>query len=88
GYEALIMAKTGVMFEKRQLTDRPGPAFTSSPYASFGAAQAAVQGIIAALIERLTSGRGQVVETSLVLGLGAMDPYNWFYEQVLHKYPD
>jgi crotonobetainyl-CoA:carnitine CoA-transferase CaiB-like acyl-CoA transferase len=88
GYEALIMAKTGVMFEKRQLAGRPGPAFVTSPYASFGAAQAAVQGILAALIERLSSGRGQLVETNLVLGVGAMDPYNWFYEQVLHKYPE
>jgi crotonobetainyl-CoA:carnitine CoA-transferase CaiB-like acyl-CoA transferase len=88
GYEALVMAKTGVMFEKRQLTNRPGPAFISSPYASFGAAQAAVQGILAALIERESSGRGQMVETNLVLGVGSMDPYNWFYEQVLHQYPD
>ncbi|MET7769458.1 CoA transferase [Nocardia sp. NPDC005366] len=88
GWEGLVMAKTGVMFEKRQLTTRPGPAFVSAPYASFGASQAAVHGILAALIERMSSGCGQVVESNLVTGMGAMDPYNWFYEMVLERYPD
>lgn len=87
GWEALIMAKAGVMFDKRQLTPRPGPAFVSVPYASFGAAQAAVQGILAALIEREVSGRGQLVESNMITGVGAMDPYNWFYELVLDRYP-
>jgi crotonobetainyl-CoA:carnitine CoA-transferase CaiB-like acyl-CoA transferase len=88
GWEGLVLAKTGVLFEKRQLTDRPGPAFVSAPYASFGAAQAAVHGILAALIERMSSGCGQAVESDLVTGMGAMDPYNWFYEMVLERYPD
>lgn len=88
GWEGLVMAKTGVMFEKRQLTTRPGPAFVTAPYASFGASQAAVHGILAALIERMASGRGQAVESNLVTGMGAMDPYNWFYEMVLERYPD
>ncbi len=87
GWEALIMAKTGVMHEKRDLTRRPGPAYISFPYASWGAAQAAVQAILAALIERSSSGRGQVVESNLVTGVGSMDPYNWFYEMVLERYP-
>jgi crotonobetainyl-CoA:carnitine CoA-transferase CaiB-like acyl-CoA transferase len=87
GWEALVMAKTGVMHEKRGLTPRPGPAYTTFAYASWGAAQAAVQGVLAALLERDTSGRGQVVETNLVTGMGSMDPYNWFYEMVLDRYP-
>ncbi|CQD18387.1 caib/baif family protein [Mycobacterium europaeum] len=87
GWEALIMAKTGVMHEKRDLTRRPGPAYISFPYASWGAAQAAVQAILAALIERDASGRGQVVESNLVTGVASMDPYNWFYEMVLKRYP-
>ncbi|WP_330254141.1 CoA transferase [Nocardia sp. NBC_00565] len=88
GWEGLVMAKTGVMFEKRQLTTRPGPAFVTAPYACFGASQAAVHGVLAALIERMSSGYGQVVESNLVTGMGAMDPYNWFYEMVLERYPD
>ena len=39
--------------------------------------------MLAALLERESSGRGQVVETNLVTGMGSMDPYNWFYEMVL-----
>jgi crotonobetainyl-CoA:carnitine CoA-transferase CaiB-like acyl-CoA transferase len=87
GWEALIMAKTGVMHGKRGLTPRPGPAYISVPYASWGAAHAAVQGVLAALIERESSGRGQIVESNLVTGMGSMDPYNWFYEMVLQRYP-
>jgi crotonobetainyl-CoA:carnitine CoA-transferase CaiB-like acyl-CoA transferase len=81
------MAKTGVMHEKRGLALRPGPAYVTFAYASWGAAHAAVQGVLAALFERETSGRGQVVETNLVTGVGSMDPYNWFYEMVLERYP-
>src|SRR6195952_2947091 len=87
GWEALVMAKTGVMHEKRGLTTRPGPAYTTFAYASWGAAHAAVQGVLAALLERETSGLGQVVETNPVTGIGSMDPYNWFYEMVLEGYP-
>src|ERR1700742_2866090 len=87
GWEALVMAKTGVMHEKRGLTTRPGPAYTTFSYASWGAAHAAVQGVLAALLERESSGCGQTVETNLVTGMGSMDPYNWFYEMVLDRYP-
>jgi crotonobetainyl-CoA:carnitine CoA-transferase CaiB-like acyl-CoA transferase len=88
GYEALIMAKAGVLHSKRQLTPGPDPAYVSVPYASFAAAQTAVQGILAALFERESSGLGQVVEANLVSGVGALDTYNWFYEMILRRYPD
>ena len=88
GYEALIMAKTGVLHSKRQLTPGPDPAYVSVPYASFAAGQTAVQGILAALFERESSGLGQVVEANLVSGVGALDTYNWFYEMILRRYPD
>ncbi|CAA0137595.1 CoA-transferase/lyase DddD [Mycolicibacterium vanbaalenii] len=88
GWEALVMAKVGVMHEKQGLTRRPGPAYVTTLYASWGAAHAAVQGILASLIERDCTGRGQVVESNLVTGLGAMDPWNWFHEMILDRYPD
>ena len=88
GYEALIMAKTGVLHSKRQLTPGPDPAYVSVPYASFAAGQTAVHGILAALFERESSGLGQVVEANLVSGVGALDTYNWFYEMILRRYPD
>lgn len=87
GWEGLIMAKAGIMYGKRQLTVRPGPSYVNTPYASFAAGQAALHGILAALIERETSGLGQLVESDLVRGIGSMDTYNWFYEMVLHRYP-
>jgi crotonobetainyl-CoA:carnitine CoA-transferase CaiB-like acyl-CoA transferase len=87
GWEALVMAKTGVMYEKRGLAPQPRPAYITFSYAAWGAAHAAVQGVLAALLERETSGLGQVVETNLVTGMGSMDPYNWFYEMVLERYP-
>jgi crotonobetainyl-CoA:carnitine CoA-transferase CaiB-like acyl-CoA transferase len=43
--------------------------------------------VLAALLERESSGLGQIVETNLVTGMGSMDPYNWFYEMVLDRYP-
>ena len=88
GYEALIMAKTGVLHSKRQLTPGPDPAYVSVPYASYAAGQSAVQGILAALFERESSGLGQVVEANLVSGVGALDTYNWYYEMILRRYPD
>ncbi|MBH0118403.1 CoA transferase, partial [Rhodococcus sp. CX] len=88
GYEALVMAKCGIFHSKRQLTPGPDPTYVSVPYASFGAAHSAVQGILAALFERENSGLGQVVEANMVTGVGAYDPYNWFYEMILHRYPD
>ena len=87
GWEGLVYAKTGAMWSKRQLTLRPGPSFVAAPYASWGASQAAIHGVLAALLEREDSGRGQVVESDLVRGLGALEVYNWFYELVLHRYP-
>jgi len=87
GWEGLVYAKTGAMWSKRQLTLRPGPAYVAAPYASWGASQAAIHGVLAALLERDESGRGQVVEADLVRGLGALEVYNWFYELVLHRYP-
>jgi crotonobetainyl-CoA:carnitine CoA-transferase CaiB-like acyl-CoA transferase len=88
GYEGLIMAKTGVLHSKRQLTPGPDPAYVSVPYASYAAGQTAVQGILAALLERESSGLGQMVEANLVSGVGAHDTYNWFYEMIVRRYPD
>lgn len=88
GYEALVMAKAGVFHSKRQLSPGPDPAYFSTPYASFAAACALVQGVLAALFEREASGRGQAVDVDLLTSVGAHDTYNWFYEMILRRYPD
>lgn len=87
GYEGLVMAKLGTFHAKRHMGNRPGPAFVSVPYASWGAAHGALQGILAALLERETSGRGQHVETDLVRGLTTLDCWNWYTELVGLRWP-
>ncbi|WP_281260899.1 CaiB/BaiF CoA transferase family protein [Nocardia nova] len=88
GYEALVMAKLGIMYGKRQTTTRPGPSFVPSPFASWGAAQTAIHGILAALLEREDSGAGQHVEADLVRGIATMDTWQWFSELVVDRWPD
>jgi crotonobetainyl-CoA:carnitine CoA-transferase CaiB-like acyl-CoA transferase len=88
GYEALVMAKLGAFHAKRQATTRPGPSFISVPFASWGAAHTALQGILAALYERESSGRGQHVEADLVRGMATMDTWNWFTELVAQRWPE
>jgi crotonobetainyl-CoA:carnitine CoA-transferase CaiB-like acyl-CoA transferase len=73
-YEGVVAAATGRMTGLDQLSGgQPGvryerPVFTAAPVGAYGAAQLAVQGITAALLERLRTGRGQVVATSLLQG--------------------
>lgn len=73
GYEGVVSAKTGRMMAFRGQPERDGPVFTAVPTATWGASQAAVQGILAALLVRETTGRGQWVQTSLLQG---MMPYD------------
>src|SRR5262249_8210984 len=70
------------------LAPRPGPAFPTVPYASFGAAHTALHGVLAALYERERSGRGQRVEASLVQGMAAHDPWEWFLRILCERYPN
>ncbi|WP_374215854.1 CoA transferase [Frankia sp. AiPs1] len=88
GYEALVMAKLGMFHAKRRLVSRPGPAYSSVAYATWGAAHTAVQGIVAALVERASSGRGQHVEADLVRGASMIDTWSWFEHLVAVRFPD
>lgn len=73
-YEGTLAALTGRMSGLDQLSGRqPGPSssaptFTAAPIASFGASQLAVQGIVAAMLQRSTTSRGRHIATSLVQG--------------------
>jgi crotonobetainyl-CoA:carnitine CoA-transferase CaiB-like acyl-CoA transferase len=88
GYEALVMARTGALSVSGAMVTRPGPAHVSVPFASYGASQLLLTGILSALHERERSGMGQRVDTSLVKGLGALGTWNWYLRVVLNKYPD
>jgi len=72
GYEAIVAAKSGRMADQPTIAgDRP--AFTPTPIASYGAAMLAVQGTLAALQHRTSTGRGQRVHTSLAHALVTLD---------------
>ncbi|TML93793.1 MAG: CoA transferase [Actinobacteria bacterium] len=57
--------------------DRPGPVFPRTPWPSIGATYLATLGVMAALRARELTGRGQVVETSLLRGALAATCLNW-----------
>jgi crotonobetainyl-CoA:carnitine CoA-transferase CaiB-like acyl-CoA transferase len=88
GYEGMVLAKLGFFHAKRLMQSRPGPAFVSVPYASWGAAQTALQGILSALLERETSGLGQQVEADLVRGVYTLDTWDWYLKLVGLRWPD
>ena len=66
-----MLAKVGGLSAFAGMLTRPGPAFVSMPFASWSATQVALQGILAALFERESSGRGQLVEADLAHSVGA-----------------
>ena len=87
-YEGVVQAKGGRMMEFQQEVQRPGPAFGAVPVASWSASMLALQGIIAALLVRQRTGRGQKVHTSLLQGLAGYDLFNWLAVQKFNEYPD
>ena len=71
-YEGVVAAKSGI-FSPGAAGYRPGPIYVNAPLASFGAGLMLTSGILAALIARAATGRGQRVESSLWQGLNPYD---------------
>src|SRR5262245_35209424 len=71
GYEQLVAAVTGRMATLNGY--REGPIFTAAPIACYGAANLATQGLLAAVLDRARTGRGQRVSTSLLHALVTYD---------------
>jgi crotonobetainyl-CoA:carnitine CoA-transferase CaiB-like acyl-CoA transferase len=67
GYDALVQAAAGQQWE--QPGWRPGPIFLAMPMPSMGALYLVASGVLAALLARERTGRGQHVETSLLQGV-------------------
>jgi crotonobetainyl-CoA:carnitine CoA-transferase CaiB-like acyl-CoA transferase len=73
-YDAVVSAALGRFVGLDNLSgaaadqDRAAPLFSAAPVASYGAAQLAVQGVLAALSARASSGVGDCVSTSLYEG--------------------
>ncbi len=87
-YEALVSAKSGRMLSFSGQRNREGPGFAAVPVGAHGASQGAVQGILAALIERQRCGLGQIVETSLLQGLMPFDLLLLLLTQLTEREPE
>jgi len=67
GYDALVQAAAGQQWE--QPGWRAGPIFLAMPMPSMGAIFLVASGVLAALVKREETGRGQHVQTSLLQGV-------------------
>lgn len=94
GYDALVQARSGQQHE--QPGWRPGPVHLHFPAPSMGACFLAAAGVLAALVDRERTGRGQVVETSLLDGVHVYTTQIWQeherpgpgFRSIMHKsYP-
>ncbi|MBT5111194.1 MAG: CoA transferase [Rhodospirillaceae bacterium] len=72
-YEGVVAAKVGRMMAFQGLAHRPGPAFSALQVGTHAAAMNITSGILAALIERDQSGRGQLLQTSLMQAFKTYD---------------
>lgn len=78
GYDCLVAAKLGVMSEQPG-AGREGPIFLGHPHISYGTGFLGAISILAAIRARHQTQRGQRVDVSLLDGLLAQSPMNWWY---------
>ncbi len=87
-YEGVVMAAMGIMHAYSAIHPRQGPVFASPLMCSASATQVLLHGILAALLERSSSGAGQHVETSLVEAVASQDLNNFTHLFLERRYPD
>ncbi|MCF8710271.1 CaiB/BaiF CoA transferase family protein [Rhizorhapis sp. SPR117] len=73
GYEGIVAARTGVHWSLEGMADCAGPCFCAVDYACFASSQLAIQGALAALLEREDSGTGQKVDVAMAKALTIYD---------------
>jgi crotonobetainyl-CoA:carnitine CoA-transferase CaiB-like acyl-CoA transferase len=88
GYEGIVAAKAGRMMTFAGQLPREGPAFAAVQVGQHVAAQSAVHGILSALLVRHQTGRGQLVETSLLQGMMPYDLSALLVQQLMRRFPD
>lgn len=84
-YDGPVAALGGRMMAFERQLKRGGPVYAALPVTSHVASQGAVQGIVAALLARGTSGEGQRVETSLLQGLLPFDLMELLLVEVMER---
>ena len=88
GYEGVVAARAGRMMTFEEQAPRRGPVYAAVPVASWAASQAAVHGILAALMVRDRSGQGQWVQTSLLQAITAYDIQGLTVRQFMQWHPE
>jgi crotonobetainyl-CoA:carnitine CoA-transferase CaiB-like acyl-CoA transferase len=87
GYEGVIAAKSGRMASFAGQMNRRGPAYAAVQVGTWAASQAAVRGILAALLARDVCGRGQWVQTSLLQNMMPYDLASLMMRQLSKRDP-
>ncbi len=87
GYEGIVAAKSGRMMTFAGQIPRPGPVYAAVQVGTHVAAQSAVHGVLAALLVREQTGRGQHVQTSLLQGMLPYDLTGLFLQQLSRRFP-
>lgn len=75
--ESLVQARLGAMDEQQAL--RPGPMFIRMPFANWGASLLLAGGVVGRLFERLGTGVGRAVHTSLLQS--ALAPASLYWQR-------
>ena len=88
GYEHVVAAKAGRMMTFQGMADREGPGFSVLRVATHATSMATVAGAIGALLARERTGRGQLVETSLLQGLLNYDMNGLVRGQLARRDPE
>jgi crotonobetainyl-CoA:carnitine CoA-transferase CaiB-like acyl-CoA transferase len=87
GYDALVAARLGQMAEQPGPPGgRDGPKFLGHPSVAYGTAFVATIGTLAALRARHLTGQGQLVDASLLDGILAQSPMNWWWNETEVSY--
>jgi crotonobetainyl-CoA:carnitine CoA-transferase CaiB-like acyl-CoA transferase len=88
GYDAVVAAKTGRMMMFAGQNPREGPNYVVVQGVCHSAATALIRGITTALYLREKTGRGQMVETSMLKTITTYDHISWIHGQMIAKDPE
>ncbi|MGE0667156.1 MAG: CaiB/BaiF CoA transferase family protein [Sphingomonadales bacterium] len=88
--DCLVAARLGLMAEGAEMGYgfREGPLFPGHPHIAYGTGFIACIGILAALRARRVTGRGQQVGASMLDGVLAQSPMNWWWHEKGFSYID
>ena len=84
----LVTAKSGRMASFSGISHREGPAYAAVHSETHAAAQSAIAGVLASVLARDVTGKGQFIETSLLQGTMPYDMQTMVRAQLQERFPD